>query len=129
MYITVVEDDDDDSNSSDKGTYPSLSYFSSHSAHCLGDTGPGAKNSQQRRLRLYDQTAAQSLAVSGLPQLDRTTKESKRFIAIITAPVLLNCGRQVDYGFFCRGCRDGTDVNAMHSRIKYTMEEMPGHVV
>ena len=49
-------------------------------------------------------------------------------MAIITALVLLNSGRQVDYGFFCRGCRDGTDVNAMHSRIKYTTKEMPGHI-
>ena len=50
-------------------------------------------------------------------------------MTIITAPVLLSGGRQVDYGFFCRGYHDGTDVNAMHSRIKYTMEEMPGHIV
>jgi hypothetical protein len=60
-----------------------------------------------RRLRLYDRRAVvQSLAGSGLPQRDNTTAEPKRFMAIISAPVLLNAGRQVDQGFFCLGCQD-----------------------
>ena len=61
---------------------------------------------------------AQSLAVSGLPQLDKTTKEPKRFMAIIMAPVLLNGGRHVEHGFFCRGCRDETDVNTRKSNTR-----------
>ena len=48
----------------------------------------------QRRLRLYDRRAVvQSLVGSGLPQSDKTTREPKRFMAIISAPVLLNSGR------------------------------------
>ena len=63
----------------------------------------------------------------GLPRVDQITRLIKRFMTIITAPVLLNGGRQVDYGFFCRDCRDEIDRN-MHSKIKYTAEEIPGHI-
>ena len=82
-----------------------------------------------RRLRLYDRRAVvQSLAGSGVPQLDKTTTEPKRFMAIISAPVLLHAGRQVDHGFFCLGCWDETDEKTKHFRIKYTTEEMSGHI-
>jgi len=59
--------------------------------------------------------------------VDQITGLIKRFMAIITAPVLLNGGWQVDYGFFCRDCRDEVGRN-MHSKIKYTAEEIPGHI-
>jgi hypothetical protein len=52
-------------------------------------------------------------------------------MAIISAPVLLNAGQQVDQGFFCLGCRDEmdeTDEKTKHFRIKYTTEEMPEHI-
>jgi hypothetical protein len=49
-------------------------------------------------------------------------------MAIISAPVLLNAGRQVDQGFFCLGCRDEMDENTKHFRIKYTTEEMSEHI-
>jgi hypothetical protein len=49
-------------------------------------------------------------------------------MAIISAPVLLNAGRQVDQGFFCSGCRDETDEKTKHLRIKYTTEEMSEHI-
>ena len=82
-----------------------------------------------RRLRLYDRRAVvQSLAGSGLPQSDNTTREPKRFMAIISAPVLLNSGWQVDQGFFCLGCWDETDEKTKHFRIKYTTEEMSEHI-
>ena len=82
-----------------------------------------------RRLRLYDRRAVvQSLAGSGLPQSDKTTGEPKRFMAIISAPVLLNAGRQVDQGSFCPGCRDETDEKTKHFRIKYTTEDMSEHI-
>lgn len=82
-----------------------------------------------RRLRLYDrQAVVQSLVGCGLPQLDKTTREPKRFMAIISAPVLLNAGRQIDQGFFCSGCRDETDEKTKHFRIKYTTEEMSEHI-
>jgi len=86
---------------------------------------------QARRIRLYDRrTVVQSLAGSGLPQSDNTIREPKRFMAIISAPVLLNAGRQVDHGFFCLGCRDGdeTDEEIEHFRIKYMTEDMPEHI-
>jgi hypothetical protein len=58
-------------------------------------------------------------------------------MAIISAPVLLNAGQQVDQGFFCLGCRDEmdetdetdeTDEKTKHFRIKYTTEEIPEHI-
>ena len=82
---------------------------------------------QPRRLRLYDRRAVvQSLTGSGLPQSDKTTCEPKRFMAIISAPVLLNAGRQVDQGFFCLGCRN--EKTNKHSRIKFTTEDMSEHI-
>lgn len=68
------------------------------------------------------------MAGSGLPQSDKTTREPKRFMAIISAPVLLNSGWQVDQGFFCLGCWDETDEKTKHFRIKYTTEEMSEHI-
>jgi hypothetical protein len=108
--------------------------------------GTSTRGLQRRRLRLYDRLAVvQSLAGSGLPQSDRTSREPKRFMAIISAPVLLNAGRQVDRGFFCLGCWDESyemdeyeideidevdemDENTKHFRIKYTAEEIPEHI-
>ena len=49
-------------------------------------------------------------------------------MAIISAPVLLNSGWQVDQGFFCLGCWDETDEKTKHFRIKYTTEEMSEHI-
>jgi hypothetical protein len=81
-----------------------------------------------RRLRLYDrQAVVQSLVGSGLPRLDKTTVEPKRFMAIISAPVLLNAGQQVDHGFFCLGCRDHTGGTIPPFKIKYTTEDMSEH--
>jgi hypothetical protein len=48
-------------------------------------------------------------------------------MAIISAPVLLNAGRQVDQGFFCLGCRD-SDEEPEHFRIKYTTKDMSEHI-
>ena len=97
--------------------------------YCYAWTERGG--TRRRRLRLYDRRAVvQSLADSGLPQSDRTTREPKRFMAIISAPVLLNYGRQVDRGFFCLGCRDSdkSEEEPEHFRIKYTTEGMSGHI-
>ena len=82
-----------------------------------------------RRLRLYDRrTVVQSLAGSGLPQLDNTYREPKRFMAIISAPVLLDAGQQVDHGFFCCGCEDETDEETKHFRIKYMTKDISEHI-
>ena len=95
--------------------------------YCFSWTDEGG--TRRRRLRLYDRRAVvQSLADSGLPQSDRTTREPKRFMAIISAPVLLNSGRQVDQGFFCLGCRQELNEKTKHFRIKYTTEGMSEHI-
>jgi hypothetical protein len=49
-------------------------------------------------------------------------------MAIISAPVLLNAGRQVDQGLFCLGCWDEAEENTEHFRIKYTTEDMSEHI-
>ena len=98
--------------------------------YCCGCTSRGGIL-RARRLRLYDRrTVVQSLAGSGFPQSDNTTREPKRFMAIISAPVLLNAGRQVDHGFFCLGCRDRdeSDEEIEHFRIKYTTEDISEHI-
>ena len=49
-------------------------------------------------------------------------------MAIISTPVLLNAGRQVDEGHFCLGCMDGSDEKTKHFRIKYMTEESSEHI-
>ena len=92
--------------------------------YCHGRTSRGGYL-RRKRLRLYDrQAVVQSLAGCGLPQSDKTNREPKRFMAIISAPVLLNNGQQVEEGFFCRGCNDNPD----DFRVKYTTEDFPEHI-
>ncbi|KAG6840536.1 hypothetical protein C0991_006131, partial [Blastosporella zonata] len=84
---------------------------------------------RRKRLRLYDrQAVVQSLVDRGLPQKDEITREPKRFMAIITAPVLFNAGRQVDRGLFCAGCMNETEEKTTHFRIKYTTQGMSEHI-
>ncbi|KAL0949130.1 hypothetical protein HGRIS_009214 [Hohenbuehelia grisea] len=96
--------------------------------YCSGWTQRGG-NLQSRRIRLYDRRAVvQDLSGRGLPQLDKITREPKRYMAIITAPVLLHGGRQVDRGFFCRGCMDEShEETGKHFRNKYTKEGIAEH--
>jgi len=82
----------------------------------------------RKRLQLFDRRAViQDLVGSDLPKLDRTTKEPHRFMAIITAPYLFESGRQVDWGYFCLGCKDEKE-ETRHFRIKYAREEILEHV-
>ncbi|KAG6848767.1 hypothetical protein H0H93_014292 [Arthromyces matolae] len=84
---------------------------------------------QRKRIQLYDrQTLVQSLTGDGLPRQDKFTGEPKRFMAIITAPILLNGGRQVDYGLFCLGCWDETAEETKHFRIKYPTPGISEHI-
>ena len=86
-------------------------------------------NLVRKRLQLFDRRAVvQSLAGSGLPKLDKTTREPRRFMAIITAPYLLDGGRQADWGYFCLGCREEREEKTRHFRIKYTGEGILEHV-
>jgi len=49
-------------------------------------------------------------------------------MSIITAPHLLDAGRQVDWGFFCHGCGEEKEEETSHYRIKYTREDIVEHV-
>jgi len=93
--------------------------------------GDWRRESYRWRFRLYDrQAVVQSLVGSGLELADDTTGESHKFKykAAITAPVLLNGGQQVEYGFKCRGCMNEGDEKTMHYKIRYTTEEFPEHI-
>lgn len=82
-----------------------------------------------KRLQLFDRRAViQDLAGSGLPNLDKTTREPHRFMAIITAPYLFDSGLQVDWGYFCLGCKEEKEQKTRHFRIKYTREEALEHI-
>lgn len=48
-------------------------------------------------------------------------------MAIITAPYLLDAGRQADWGYFCLGCGEEKEEKTRHFRIKYTREDMLEH--
>ncbi|KAG5768256.1 hypothetical protein H9Q72_004160 [Fusarium xylarioides] len=86
-------------------------------------------SSVRKRLQLFDrQAVTQDLTGSGLPKLDKTTREPQRFMAIITAPFLFDSGRQADWGCFCLGCKDETEEKTKHFRIKYTREEVSEHI-
>ncbi|KAM0327406.1 hypothetical protein ACHAQA_005692 [Verticillium albo-atrum] len=91
--------------------------------------GSDGGNLARKRLQLFDRRAVvHSRAGSGLPKLDKTTREPRRFMAIITAPYLLDAGRQADWGYFCLGCREEKEEKTRHSRIKYTREDMMEHI-
>jgi hypothetical protein len=82
-----------------------------------------------KRLQLFDRRAVvQDPDGSGLPKVDKTTREPQRFMAIITAPYLFDSGRQVDWGYFCLGCQEEKDEKTKHFRIKYTREEISDHL-
>ncbi|KAF5021563.1 hypothetical protein F66182_6392 [Fusarium sp. NRRL 66182] len=87
-------------------------------------------NLAQKRLQLFDRQAViQDLAGSGLPKMDKTTREPQRFMAIITAPYLFDSGRQADWGCFCLGCKEEKEEKARHFRIKYTRKEVSEHIM
>lgn len=49
-------------------------------------------------------------------------------MAIITAPYLIDAGRQADWGYFCHGCREEKEEKTRHFRNKYTREDALEHV-
>ncbi|KAL2753124.1 hypothetical protein ACRALDRAFT_1036659 [Sodiomyces alcalophilus JCM 7366] len=88
----------------------------------------GGGNLVRKRRQLFDRRAViQDLEGSGLPKVDRTTREPLRFMAIITAPYLFDAGRQADWGYFCLGCKDEKE-ETRHFRIKYTREGISEHI-
>ncbi|KAH6691081.1 hypothetical protein EV126DRAFT_482972 [Verticillium dahliae] len=91
--------------------------------------GSGGGNLARKRLQLFDrQSVVQSLTGSSVPKLDKTTREPRRFMAIITAPHLLDAGRQADWGYFCLGCREEKEEKTNHFRIKYIREDILEHI-
>ncbi|KAK0368428.1 F-box domain-containing protein [Colletotrichum limetticola] len=96
--------------------------------YCTSWTSEGG-NLVRKRLQLFDRQAViQDLTGSGLPKLDKTTREPQRFMAIITAPYLFDSGRQADWGCFCLGCKEEKEEKTKHFRIKYTREEVSEHI-
>ncbi|KAJ3576529.1 hypothetical protein NPX13_g3673 [Xylaria arbuscula] len=90
--------------------------------------GSDGGNLARKRLQLYDRRSViHSLAEMGLPKLDRTTREPRRFMAIITAPYLFDSGRHVDWGYFCTGCNEEKEKDTRHFRIKYTKAGLLEH--
>lgn len=93
--------------------------------YCGSSTRNGGHLAPER-LELFDrQAVVPSLAASGFP---RTTTEPRRYMAIITAPYLVDAGRQADWGYFCYGCREENREKAKHFRTKYTREDALEHV-
>ncbi|TWU71610.1 hypothetical protein ED733_000479 [Metarhizium rileyi] len=91
--------------------------------------GSKGGNLARKRLQLFDRRAViRDLAGSGLPKVDKTTREPLRFMAIITAPYLFDFGRQADWGYFCLGCKEEKEEKTRHFRMKYTREEVSEHV-
>lgn len=83
----------------------------------------------RKRRQLFDRLAViQDRVDSGLPKIDRTTREPLRFMAIITAPYLFDFGQQADWGYFCLVCQDEKDEKTRHFRIKYTREGISEHI-
>ncbi|KAG6151611.1 hypothetical protein E4U37_004695 [Claviceps purpurea] len=82
-----------------------------------------------RRLQLFDRGAVIRDVIScGLPKIDNTTREPLRFMTIITAPYLIDFGRQTDWGYFCVGCQDEVKERGRHFRTKYTREGILKHM-
>src|SRR5260370_40403435 len=91
--------------------------------------GSDGGNLARKRLQLFNRRAVVQSLAAGLPKLDKTTREPRRFMAIITAPYLLDAGHQADWGYFCLGCREEEEEKMRHFRIKYTREDMLEHIV
>ncbi|KAK3984911.1 hypothetical protein QBC44DRAFT_300347 [Cladorrhinum sp. PSN332] len=86
-------------------------------------------NLVRKRLQLFDRRAViQNLADYRLPKVDKTTREPQRFMAIVTAPYLLDSGLQADWGYFCLGCKEEKEEKMRHFRIKYTREGILEHI-
>lgn len=97
----------------------------------------------KNRMVLFDRQAVYSLLTSGASsaqakaldartrQEDRTTREPRRYMSIISAPYF-RCsssgGRSVDWGLFCAGCSESTEEPVRHFRIKYTEDAIIDHI-
>lgn len=71
-------------------------------------------------------TSAQKLAERSRKQ-DFTTRETVRFMSIISAPCFGPAGSTVDWGFWCVRCRDGPGT-AGQFRVKFTKDAILDHI-
>lgn len=89
-----------------------------------------------RRIVLFDRQALLKRAseASGqtfdetLGQLDYATKETRRFMAIISAPQFISSGHSADWGLYCTGCVDDAGGPATNSRNTYTRDDIADHI-
>ncbi|KAG6057933.1 hypothetical protein E4U32_004849 [Claviceps aff. humidiphila group G2b] len=79
--------------------------------YCTAWVGRDRGNSVRKRLQLFDRRA-----------------KPLRFMTIITAPYLIDFGRQADWGYFCVGCLDELQETGRHFRTKYTREGISEHM-
>ncbi|KAG6183130.1 hypothetical protein E4U36_002856 [Claviceps purpurea] len=97
--------------------------------YCTAWVGRNRGNLVRKRLQLFDRGAViRDVTSCGLPKIDNTTREPLRFMTIITAPYLIDFGRQTDWGYFCVGCQDEVKERGRHFRTKYTREGILKHM-
>ncbi|KAG5928742.1 hypothetical protein E4U42_000055 [Claviceps africana] len=96
----------------------------------------GFPRPSRRRLRLFDRVAmlkvvreSSGMAVEDMkpPCVDRTTRELRRYMAIVAAPYLDGLGRSADWGFYCMGCADDTGIER-HFRNHFTKDGLAEHM-
>ncbi|KAG6106113.1 hypothetical protein E4U13_007583 [Claviceps humidiphila] len=97
--------------------------------YCTAWAGRDGGNSVRKRLQLFDRgSVIRDVTSGGLPKIDNTTREPLRYMTIITAPYLIDFGRQADWGSFCVGCQDELKETGRHYRTKYTREGISEHI-
>ncbi|KAG6091472.1 hypothetical protein E4U30_006885 [Claviceps sp. LM220 group G6] len=97
--------------------------------YCTAWAGRDGGNSVRKRLQLFDRgSVIRDVTSGGLPKIDNTTREPLRYMTIITAPYLIDFGRQADWGSFCVGCQDELKETGRHYRTKYTREGISEHM-
>lgn len=95
----------------------------------------GERKFLRSRIQLYDRNAVLSRASEAEAQaLDEATrqrdlmaKESRRHVAIISAPWIISSRRAADWGFYCAVCRDSKEP-ATHFKEKLTRDDMLHHI-
>ncbi|KAG5923921.1 hypothetical protein E4U61_002086 [Claviceps capensis] len=91
--------------------------------YCTAWAGRDGGNSARKRLQLFDRGAViRDVASVVFQKIDNTTREPLRFMTIITAPYLIDFGRQADWGYFCVGCQEEIEETGRHFRTKYTRQ-------
>lgn len=86
----------------------------------------------KKRTKLFDRQTVWNKALEavatdeGSQRLNHTTREVKRYMAIISAPYF-GAGQSVDWGVHCVGRRESTEP-ATHFRLKYSQDDIFDHI-